>query len=266
MKRMRNLVVCCVLSALFCTMTATAAEIPAVVETIPEGAPVEIVQDTDTPEAVTDNSFTYRLSVVERAEGEKIAAGEEFSVLVMTGACEKLSMVDMKFRYDKTLMEPISSTTEGFLGTCVMKESNIAPVRNDLESEQYGEVWISGFGDGEQPVSDGAVLSTITFKALADITTDSPMTIYHMDACDAALISYLCVAENGGVVIGENDGDVPEDMFAPADNAVPTNVVTTAAAQESGIADTLKIVILLVIVAVIVVGIVALVMVMRRKR
>ncbi len=212
--------------------------------------------------------FDYVLSTVERAEGEKIAAGEEFAVEVSLTAIDKLAMVEYHFRYDKTLMEPVSATTEGFLLDCIMQSANIAPARNDAESETYGEVWITGMADSDKVITEGEVISTIVFKAKTDITEDSPMVGYYADGCDAAFSNYECGMINGGIVIGEADAeDIPAEMTAPINNAVPTgNILGGDAADGEQSEGGPVVLIAVIVVGVLAAGVLIVLLVMAKKK
>ena len=223
---------------------------------------------TVSAEETTD--FDYVLSTVELAEGEKIAAGEEFSIQLSLTAVEKLAMVEYHFRYDKTLMEPVNSTVEGFLANCVMQSSNIEPARNDAESDVYGEVWVTGMASEDQNVAEGEVITTIVFKALKDITEDSPMVGYYADGCDMAFANYNCGMVSGGIVIGENNvSDIPAEMTAPINNTVPpttpggTPVNGTQTPSDDG---SLVMTIALITVGVLAVGVLAVLIIMAKKR
>lgn len=223
---------------------------------------------TVSAEETTD--FDYVLSTIELAEGEKIAAGEEFSIQLSLTAVEKLAMVEYHFRYDKTLMEPVNSTVEGFLANCVMQSANIEPARNDAESDVYGEVWVTGMAAEDQTVAEGEVITTVVFKALKDITEDSPMVGYYADGCDTAFADYNCGMVSGGIVVGENNvSDIPAEMTAPINNTVPPT--TPGGAPVSGTETPTDdgspvMTIALVTVGVLALGVLVVLVIMAKKR
>jgi len=212
--------------------------------------------------------FDYVLSTVERAEGEKIAAGEEFAIEVSLTAIDKLSMVEYHFRYDKTLMEPVSASSEGFLLDCVMQSVNTEPARNDAESDTYGEVWITGMADSDKSVAEGEVISTIVFKAKTDITADSPMVGYYADGCDAAFSNYECGMVSGGIVIGEADTqDIPAEMTAPINNTVPKdNGAVTPVSDSDNDNDGPVMLIAVIVIGVLAAGVLVVLLVMAKKK
>ncbi len=211
--------------------------------------------------------FDYVLSTVKRAEGEKIAAGEEFAIEVSLTAIDKLAMVEYHFRYDKTLMEPVSASSEGFLLDCVMQSANITPARTDAESDTYGEVWITGMADGDKVVTEGEVISTIVFKAKVDITEDSPMVGYYADGCDSAFSNYECGMVSGGIVIGEADAqDIPSEMTAPINNTVPKGNGGAGVSDSEQSEGGPVMLIAVIIVGVLAAGVLVVLLVMAKKK
>lgn len=140
-------------------------------------------------------SVTYTVQTIDKP----IKAGEEFTVTVSISKVDALACVECKLRYDKTVLTALSATKGDFLSACLMGDTNIAPqVPETKEPDKYGEVWITGFTTEDRAAS--GVLTTITFKANKDITSDTAIEIFKTPiASKITLEEYVCFAENGGV-------------------------------------------------------------------
>ncbi|MBR5134165.1 MAG: hypothetical protein IKV35_01055, partial [Clostridia bacterium] len=200
---------------------------------------------------------TFTVQTVETPADQLIKAGDEFTVTLSIGAVEELAAIECKLRYPKQLMTPVSATKEGFLAACMLADANIAPVAPNTDNpDKYGEIWVTGLAENNQAIAQPQVITTITFKAKADITGSTPIDIYMTPiAATQSVEAYECRIENGGILV-EGD-EMPEtDPTMSQPTIPPVGSVTTTAANggDGGDNNTVLIVILAAGVAVLGVG------------
>ena len=137
-------------------------------------------------------------------------------------------------------MTAVSATTEGFLAECLLKDANVAPQTPETtQPDRYGEVWVTGLADADRAAS--GTLTTITFKALKDITADTEITVFKTPiAAKSDMTMYVCLTKNGVVKgSGSSAAVTPTTTVKPQGGTTTANVTTapsdvTAPTEESG--------------------------------
>ncbi len=122
-------------------------------------------------------AVAFTVSTVQKQGGETIPAGTKFDITVTTNAIPELYAVELKLCYDKAQLKAVSATKSGLLSEMDYAQAELNPAAPVMDPAVYGEVWLTGMTLSAASASANEVMSTITFEALTDITTDAPVQV-----------------------------------------------------------------------------------------
>ena len=156
---------------------------------------------------------------VQTVESSGVKKGETFTVDVMTNAVDNIGMVEFYFAYDNTKVKAVDKEIKGYLAEMDMKDVVIAPKGDKDKNPATGEVWITGMILEQKTSAENEVIATVTFEALADLTSDVPMfAVGDALAATHEIVDHTTATVDGGLKISVNwgsentDGQTPENV------------------------------------------------------
>ncbi len=169
------------------------------------------------------SAAVYTVQTHEYAEGDVIPAGTEIAFdVTLNDIPGGILMVEFKFRYDKTLLEPVKGEAKGALNAMDNKMVNLAPATPEIgvDHPTLGEIWITGMTLSAQATGEDHVIATVTFKTLADISSDLLLRSFGKPIiADSSYNEIAADVNNGGI-------NFPE----PTTTTTEAEVTTTTAA------------------------------------
>ena len=188
-------------------------------------------------------ALEYTVQTVNCEKGDVIAKGEKVSIDFIVNEQPSIIMVELKVRYNKTLLKPVAGEAKGVLATFAQKEVNLAPADPVIGKDHatLGEIWITGMDLDNHSTENGHVIATVEFEALEDITETCP--IYGFGDPLAADIDYnelkgSCI--NGGIVFPVETTTTTEATTTTTEAAVTTTTEAGATTTTAKATTTTK--------------------------
>ncbi|MBQ4616867.1 MAG: LPXTG cell wall anchor domain-containing protein [Clostridia bacterium] len=175
----------------------------------------------------------YTIQTHEYAEGDVIPAGTELSFdISLNDIPDGILTVEFKFRYDKTLLQPVEGVAKNALDAMDQKKVNLAPTKPEIGADHptLGEIWITGMTLDAQATAADKPIATVTFKTLADISSDVALRSFGQPfVADSNFNQVNADVVNGGINFPEPTTTTTEAEVTTTTTAAEGDTTTTAA-------------------------------------